>query len=177
MNCNKANSFNNVQVNQQLQVSNLSLQGHGLGVLVLPDGETLTLLPQANDLSEIVTPAVEESMNQSFSLPSSRLVRFIVPREEKVLTFDKAIVSDIKTMRSEWYERRSRNEEEDDQAQQRKKKNKKRLKRLKKSKFSFKKVCLASHERTASSPKTHTYKTMQVLNKPSLNFPTFIISS
>jgi hypothetical protein len=167
MNCNKANIFSNNQIHQQMQASNMSLQGHGLGVLVLPDGETLTLLPQASDLSETVTPAVEESMNQSYSLPSSRLVRFVVPREEKTLSLDKAVINDIKAMRSEWHEREKNQDESDEKENEEDvseegtspRKTKKRLKRLRKSKLMFKKVYVSPHERATSSRKVRTYKT------------------
>ncbi len=95
-------------------------QGTGLGMLVLPKGETVTILPSAPSTPQVVTPASEEQVAQVFS-PNS--VRVIPPaganqarqnsQTQEGLSFDGAVISEIKALRSEWRQNPQKQEEDD----------------------------------------------------------------
>lgn len=106
------------------QPQGASSQGTGLGVLVLPKGEVMTILPSAPSLQPIVMPASSELANQAFAPTNVRIIPPVIVQQPKdSLSFDGAIVNEIKTLKAEWREQ-SRQFQENEDAESRKKKKK-----------------------------------------------------
>ena len=106
------------------QPQGASSQGTGLGMLVLPKGEVVTILPSAPSSPQIVTPASGELASQAFASINARVIlpmHILQPRNS--LSFDGAIINEIKALRAEWREKKKPFDEEED-AESKKKKNK-----------------------------------------------------
>src|SRR5205807_5110053 len=77
------------------QPQGTSSQGTGLGMLVLPKGEVVTILPTAASSPQVVTPATEELVNQAVVPSNIRVIPPIPHRPpEHSISFDGAIINE-----------------------------------------------------------------------------------
>lgn len=96
-------------VEQKLALS--QQQGAGFGILVLPKGESVTLIPSAPATAQVVTPASEEQVAQVFAPQSVRVIPAVAnearafQQSKNGISLDDAVIQEIKTLQAEWRNR------------------------------------------------------------------------
>ena len=134
-----------------------------VGSLLLPDGKSLTLLPQHSLDVDPYVPQTEEALNQDTVPFSSRQVKPLVPQSSHEPTFDGAHIGDIKAIKAEW--REGKKDEQDEGSKKQKKRKLKRFKKLSKNNSKLKKLYLKGEMLLASLDELDELKKCALLER------------
>jgi len=99
-------------------------QGNAFGMLILPKGEKLTLLPTASNTPSrpVLVPPILPSYAQMLAGMHGRSLPLIIEAAKESLVLDEAILSAIRVLKAEWPEHKDEEEAPADKPRKKKKK-------------------------------------------------------